>query len=309
MNRDFITIKDLSIQEIEAIFSLSKDLKKDRLKFYDSLKGKSLALIFQKPSNRTRVSFEVGIFQLGGKSIYLKPEDINLGVRESIGDVAKTLSKYLDGIVVRTFGHQIVLELAEYADIPVINGLSDLLHPCQALSDIFTINEKFDNLKGVTLAYVGDGNNVCHSLMYAAAKTGMNLNIATPKKYAPNTEIFQEAAGIASTTGAKISLSNNAKEAVKNSDVVYTDVWASMGKENESWKRKILFGKFQINKKLLDLAKSSVLVMHCLPAHRGQEITDEVMDSSSSIVFDQAENRLHVQKAILLKLLGGQMKI
>lgn len=306
MNNDFITIKDLKVEDIESIFSLSKELKKDRLKYSDSLKGKSLGLIFQKPSNRTRVSFEVGIFQLGGKSIYLKPEDINLGVRESIGDVAKTLSRYLDGIVVRTFGHDLVLELAKYADIPLINGLSDLLHPCQALSDLFTISEKVGKLKNVTLAYIGDGNNVCHSLMYAVAKTGMNLNIATPKKYAPNKEIFEEALGLAGATGAKITLFNDAKDAVKNCDVVYTDVWTSMGKENETWKRKFLFGKFQINKKLLSLTKPSVLVMHCLPAHRGQEITDEVMDSKNSIVFDQAENRLHVQKAILIKLLGGK---
>lgn len=303
MTNDFLTIKDLSIQDIEALFSLSKDLKKDRLKFYGSLKGKSLGLIFQKPSNRTRVSFEVGIFQLGGKSIYLKPEDINLGVRESIEDVAKTLSRYLDGIVVRTFGHQIILELAKHADIPVINGLSDLLHPCQALADIFTINEKIGKLKNVTLAYVGDGNNVCHSLMYAAAKTGMILNIATPKRYGPKKEIFEEALTFASKTGSKIILSTNAKDAVKNCDVVYTDVWASMGKEKEVWQRKMIFGKFQINKQLVNLAKASVLIMHCLPAHRGQEITNDVIDSPNSIVFDQAENRLHVQKAILLKLL------
>ncbi|MFC1709185.1 ornithine carbamoyltransferase [Candidatus Omnitrophota bacterium] len=306
MNSDFIAIKDLDVKDIESIFFLAKELKKDKSKYSDSLKGKSLGLIFQKPSNRTRVSFEVGIFQLGGKSIYLKPEDINLGVRESIGDVAKTLSRYLDGIIVRTFSNDLILELAKYADIPVINGLSDLLHPCQALSDLFTISERVAKLKSATLAYIGDGNNVCHSLMYAVAKTGMNLNIATPKKYAPNKEILEEALVIAKSTGAKILLSNDAKVAVKNSDVVYTDVWTSMGKENETWKRKFLFGKFQINKKLLSLAKPSVLVMHCLPAHRGQEITDEVLDSQDSIVFDQAENRLHVQKAILLRLLGGK---
>ncbi|MFH1622802.1 MAG: ornithine carbamoyltransferase [Candidatus Omnitrophota bacterium] len=306
MKKDFLTIKDLGLAEIESIFSLSKELKKDRLKFSDSMKGKTAALIFQKPSNRTRVSFEVGVFQLGGKTIYLKPEDISLGVRESIKDVAKTLSRYLEAIIVRTFGHEIIMELANQATIPVINGLSDLLHPCQALSDIFTINEKLGKLKNVNLAYVGDGNNVCHSLMYAAAKTGMNFSIATPKRYGPKKEIFSEALEIASKAGAKINLFNNAKEAVRNSDVVYTDVWASMGKEKEVWKRKMIFGNFQINKKLLNSAKPSILVMHCLPAHRGQEITDDVLDSSNSIVFDQAENRLHVQKAILLKLLGGK---
>jgi len=305
MKKDFITVKDLGVQEIESIFSLAKELKKDRLKYSNALKGKSVALIFQKPSNRTRVSFEVGVFQLGGHTIYLKPEDISLGVRESIKDVAKTLSRYLDAIVVRTFAHDIVLELAKHSSIPVINGLSDLLHPCQALSDVFTIKEKVAKLNNVTLTYVGDGNNVCHSLLYTVAKVGMNMKVATPKRYVPNKEILANALDIAKKTGSKISLFNNPEEAVKDSDVVYTDVWASMGKEKEAWKRKMIFGKYQINKKLLSLAKPSVLVMHCLPAHRGQEITDEVMDSQNSIVFDQAENRLHVQKAILLMLLGG----
>ena len=303
MKKDFITIKELSNQEIESVFSLAKELKKDRLKYFTALKGKTVALSFQKPSNRTRVSFEVGVFQLGGHTIYLKPEDISLCVRESVKDVAKTLSRYLDAIVVRTFAHEIVLELAKYSSIPVINGLSDLLHPCQALSDVFTIKEKLGRLNNVTLTYVGDGNNVCHSLMYAAAKTGMNIKIATPKRYGPNKEILESALDIAKKSGSKILLFNDPNEGVKDSDVVYTDVWASMGKEKEAWKRKMIFGRYQINKKLLSLAKPSVLVMHCLPAHRGLEITDEVMDSPNSIVFDQAENRLHVQKAILLMLL------
>ncbi|MDD5006023.1 MAG: ornithine carbamoyltransferase [Candidatus Omnitrophica bacterium] len=305
MKKDFVSIKDLSTQEIETVFSLAKELKKDRLKFFGALKGKSVALIFQKPSNRTRVSFEVGISQLGGNAIYLKPEDINPGVRESIADISKTLSRYLDAIILRTFGHDIVLEVAKYASIPVINGLSDLLHPCQALSDIFTINEKLGKLKDVTLSYVGDGNNVCNCLLYAASKTGMNFKIGTPKRYGPNKEIVDDALEIAKKTGAKISLFNNPNDAVKNSDVIYTDVWASMGKEKEAWKRKMIFGKFQVNRRLVALAKPSVLIMHCLPAHRGLEITDEVMDSPNSIVFDQAENRLHIQKAILLMLLGG----
>ena len=305
MNKDFLCIKDLSTEDIESIFSLAKELKKDKLKYLDALGGKTIALIFQKPSIRTRVSFEVGIFQLGGQAIYLKPEDINLGVRESIPDVAKTLSRYLDAIVVRTFGHQIILELAKHANIPVINGLSDLLHPCQALSDIFTIKEKFKNIKDVTLAYVGDGNNVCHSLLYACAKTGVNFKIATPKRYQPKKDIFLEAQEIAKKTGANILLFDDATKAVKDSNVIYTDVWASMGKEKEAWRRKLIFGKFQINKKLLVLAKVPYFIMHCLPAHRGLEITDEVLDSPNSIVFDQAENRLHVQKAILVKLLKG----
>jgi ornithine carbamoyltransferase len=305
MMRDFITIKDLDNQDIQDLFSLAKEFKKDRFKSYGVLKGRALGLIFQKPSNRTRVSFEVGITQLGGNAVYLKPEDINLGVRESIKDVAKTLSRYLDGIVIRTFGHQIVLELAKYADIPIINGLCDLMHPCQALSDIFIINEKLGKLKNVTLVYVGDGNNVCHSLMHAAAKTGMIFKVATPKRYAPNKDIIVESLEIAKKTGANILLTNDPQEAVKNCDVIYTDVWASMGKEKEAWGRKMVFSKFQVNKKLVALAKPTVLVMHCLPAHRGLEITDEVIDSPNSIVFDQAESRLHVQKAILLKLLGA----
>lgn len=306
MKKNFITIKDLTKSDIEAIFSLAKELKNDRFKFIDMLKGRSIALIFQKPSNRTRVSFEVGIFQLGGQAIYLKPEDINVGVRESIEDVAKTLSRYLDAIVVRTFGQHIVSELAKYADIAVINGLSDLLHPCQALSDIFTIKERVKDIKQVTLAYVGDGNNVCHSLLYGAAKTGLHLRIGTPKQYSPKKEVVREAREIAQKSGATISLFNSAQEAVRGSDVIYTDVWASMGKEKEVAKRRKVFSGFQINKRLLAAARpTSVLVMHCLPAHRGQEITDEVMDSKNSIIFDQAENRLHVQKAILLLLLGG----
>ena len=302
MMEDFLTIKDLSAKEIDEIFSSAQDLKKDKEKYHDRLKGKTVALIFQKPSNRTRVSFEVGIWQLGGYAIYLKPEDINIGVRESVEDVGKTLSRYLDVIVVRTFNHQIAEELAKFATIPVINGLSDLLHPCQSLSDLFTIKEKFGKLKGVTLTYVGDGNNVCNSLLYVAAKTGLNLNIASPKKFGPSKTIVDEAQLLAKKTGAQISLFIDAKEAVKNCDIVYTDVWASMGKEKEAKRRKKIFSKYQVNKELLSVAKSNVLVMHCLPAHRGQEITDDVIDGEHSIVFDQVENRLHVQKAILLKL-------
>ena len=302
MMEDFLTIKDLSAKEIDEIFSSAQDLKKDKEKYHDRLKGKTVALIFQKPSNRTRVSFEFGIWQLGGYAIYLKPEDINIGVRESVEDVGKTLSRYLDVIVVRTFNHQIAEELAKFATIPVINGLSDLLHPCQSLSDLFTIKEKFGKLKGVTLTYVGDGNNVCNSLLYGAAKTGLNLNIASPKKFGPSKTIVDEAQLLSKKTGAQISLFIDAKEAVKNCDIVYTDVWASMGKEKEAKRRKKIFSKYQVNKELLSVAKSNVLVMHCLPAHRGQEITDDVIDGEHSIVFDQVENRLHVQKAILLKL-------
>ena len=304
MKKDFVSIKDLTAGEIEDIFSLTDKLKKDKAKFNHVLEGKTLALIFQKPSNRTRVSFEVGMHQLGGNSIYLGPDEINLGVRETIQDVAKTLSRYIDGIVLRTFEHKNVLEMAKYSDKPVINGLSDFSHPCQGLADIYTVKEKLKKLKGVTLAYVGDGNNVCHSLLYACAKVGMNMNVATPKGYEPDDSVLKEAQNFAKAKNASIKLFNDAAIAVKEADVVYTDVWASMGQEKEAEERKKIFKEFQINKDLIKSANKGVLIMHCLPAHRGEEITDEVMDSKNSVVFDQAENRMHVQKAILIKLLS-----
>lgn len=305
MNKDLISIKDLNLKEIEGIFTLSDKLKRDKEKYAQALKGKTLALVFQKPSNRTRVSFSVGMFQLGGLGIYLAPDEINLGVRETIQDAAKTLSRYVDGIVLRTFEHKNVVELAEHADIPVINGLSDLSHPCQGLADLYTIREKLGTLKGVTLAYVGDGNNVAHSLLYCASKVGLNMNVATPEKFAPNTEVVKQAKAFAQSSGAKLQLFQKASEACKNADVVYTDVWTSMGQEKEAKMRRQNFKDFQINKKLVSLAKKGCLIMHCLPAHRGEEITDEMIDSKDSIVFDQAENRLHVQKAILIKLLSS----
>jgi len=306
MKKDLISIKDLTAGEIEGIFNLTDKIKKDKAGFSKVLAGKTLALIFQKPSNRTRVSFEVGMFQLGGYSIYLGPDEINLGVRESIKDVAKTLSRYVDGIVLRTFEHKNVLDLAQFAAIPVINGLSDLLHPCQALADIYTIREKLKNIKGISVAYVGDGNNVCNSLLHACSKVGINMNIATPKGYEPDKTVLNEARVIAKTKKATINLSAKPKEAVKDVDVIYTDVWTSMGQEKEAKMRKRIFKEFQINKSLVRLAKKNALIMHCLPAHRGEEITDEVMESKNSLIFDQAENRLHVQKAILIKLLGNK---
>lgn len=301
--KNLISIKDLSRKEIQEIFSLSDKLKKEPQKFAQVLKGKSLALIFQKPSNRTRVSFEVGMYQLGGYSIYLGPDEINLGVRESIEDVAKTLSRYVDSIVLRTFEHKNVLEMAKFATVPVINGLSDLLHPCQALADVYTIREKIKIKKGTTLAYIGDGNNVCNSLLYASSKVGINMNVATPKGYKPNSQVLKEAKIIAKSSNAKINLFDRPGEAAKDADIIYTDVWASMGQEREVEIRKKIFKEFQVNKNLIKLAEKDALIMHCLPAHRGQEITDEVIDSQNSVVFDQAENRLHVQKAILIKLL------
>jgi len=303
MKKDLLSIGDLALADINSIFKLSHELKKNKKKFAKTLSGKSLALLFQKPSNRTRVSFEVGMYQLGGKSLYLSPQEINLGVRETISDAAKTLSRYVDGIVLRTFEHKNCLDMAKAATVPVINGLSDYSHPCQALADLFTIKEKLKALKKITLAYVGDGNNVCNSLIFAAAKTGMNISVAAPKGYAPVEKVVRDALAIAKETGSRILITEDPLSAVKDAQVVYTDVWASMGQEEEINKRKIIFKDFQINAKLLSNAAKNVLVMHCLPAHRGEEITDEVMESKHSIVFDQAENRMHVQKAILIKLL------
>lgn len=298
MKKDLISIKDLTLKEIDEIFDLTDRLKKDKTKFSKALAGKTLALIFQKPSNRTRVSFEVGMYQLGGYSVYLGPDEINLGVRESIHDVAKTLSRYVNGIVLRTFEHKNTVEMAKFATIAVINGLSDFSHPCQAMADIYSVKEKLKNIKGKTLAYIGDGNNVCNSLIFACDKVGMNINVATPRGYEPSQEILK--------TKSRLNLFNDPFSAVKDVDVIYTDVWASMGQEAQAQERKRAFQGFQINAKLVSLAKKNVLIMHCLPAHRGQEITDEVIDSPNSIVFDQAENRMHVQKAILIKLLGGK---
>lgn len=303
MKKDLISIKDLTEKEIKEIFVLTGRLKNNRKLFAGALRGKTLALIFQKPSNRTRVSFEVGMYQLGGHSIYLGPDEINLGIREAIKDVAKTLSRYIDGIVLRTFEHKNVLDLAQYSDKPVINGLSDFSHPCQALADIYTIREKFKDIKDITLAYIGDGNNVCNSLIYACSKIGMNINIASPKEFEPRAEVLKEARALAQAQKSKINLFNLAREAIKDVDVVYTDVWTSMGQEKERNLRKKIFKEFQINSGLVKSAGKNVLIMHCLPAHRGEEITDDVIDSPNSIVFDQAENRMHVQKAVLIKLL------
>ncbi|MDD5108835.1 MAG: ornithine carbamoyltransferase [Candidatus Omnitrophica bacterium] len=305
MKKDLLSIRDLTGEQIDSIFKLSSLLKKNKKKFSKVLFGKTLVLIFQKPSNRTRVSFEVGMYQLGGNSLYLSPSEINIGVRESVKDVAKTISRYVNGIVLRTFEHKNCLDMALAATVPVINGLSDFSHPCQGLADVFTIKEKLKSLKNITLAYIGDGNNVCNSLLFAASKCGMNITIGAPNGYFPSEQVVECSKEIAQETGSKIKVTQDPVEAVKGAQVVYTDVWASMGQEEEVAKRKIIFKDFQINAKLLSFAAPGALVMHCLPAHRGEEITDEVMDSKNSIVFDQAENRMHVQKAILIKLLKG----
>lgn len=303
MKKDLLSIQDLGSQEIFEIINLAEDIKANSAKYQDALKGKSIGLIFQKPSNRTRVSFEIGMFQMGGHSIYLGSSELGMGGRESVKDVACVLSRYLNGIVARTYKHEIIEELAKYSSIPIINGLSDMAHPCQALGDMFTIEEKFGTLDRVTISYIGDGNNVLNSLMCLAAKLGINMRVATPKNYAPDKEIVKIARSFAAKSGASLDISNDPKKAAKDADVLYTDVWVSMGQEKEASKRIKAFKSFQLNDKLVKSAKKTHVVMHCLPAHRGQEISDSVMDSRHSIIYDQAENRMHVQKAILLKLL------
>jgi len=303
MKKDLISIRDLEAKTIADIIDLTDEIKSNKAGYADALKGKSIGLIFQKPSNRTRVSFEIGMVQLGGHAVYLGPNEIAMGKRESPKDVAAVLSRYLDGIVARTYKHEDVKELAKYARVPVINGLSDRAHPCQALGDIFTIKEKLGGFEGIALSYIGDGNNVLNSLMCAASKVGLDMKVATPKGYEPAKELIKVAKSFASISGSKLEFSNDPKWAAKNADIIYTDVWVSMGQEKESAKREKAFGDFQVNDRMMKLAKAKCLVMHCLPAHRGQEITDAVIDSKNSIIYDQAENRMHVQKAILLLLL------
>ena len=296
--RDLVSLETLTPKEMLKLLELAEKVKSYRNHSSNALTGKTIGLLFQKPSNRTRVSFEVGIHQLGGHCIYLSPDEINLGVREDTADVAKTLSRYLDGIVARTNDHQDMYDLARYSTIPVINGLSDLFHPCQALADIFSIKERFDDLEGLKVAYIGDGNNVCHSLLLACAMVGMNISVASPKGYEPEKEVVE----LAKTYSGKIKITNDPKEAVKGADVVYSDVWDSMGQETEGKERLKVFKGFQINKTLLKTADPNHIFMHCLPAHRGEEVTADVIDGKNSIIFDQAENRLHVQKAILIFL-------
>ncbi|MDI6778864.1 MAG: ornithine carbamoyltransferase [Bacteroidota bacterium] len=303
--RDFISLFDFSTKEVWEIFKLAKAMKANPKRYQKSVSGKIMALIFEKPSLRTRVTFDAGIKQLGGDSIYLSPLEINLGKRETVYDVAKNLERMVDGIMIRTFGHDVATGLAEHASIPIINGLTDLEHPCQAMADFFTIWEFNKKLEKVKLAYVGDGNNVAHSLILAAARIGSSISVGIPKGYEPKPEIVEKAVEAAKKTGAKITITNDAVEAVKNADAVYTDVWASMGQEKEAGERKKIFQPYQVNSELMKHAKKNALFLHCLPAHRGEEVTDEVIDSKTSIVFQEAENRLHVQKAIMHELLRG----
>ncbi len=295
--RDFLTIWDLTREEIEGLIRRAIELKSGADKSKCPLIGKSIGLFFEKPSTRTRVSFEVGIYQLGGQSIYLNPKEIQLGRGESIADTARVLSRYLNGTILRTYTHSSVEEFASHAAVPVINGLSDLHHPCQALADLMTIMEKKGKLKGIRLAYIGDGNNVANSLIEAAAMTGIDMTIACPEGYEPDPDVLDRARG--SKDAGDIIILRNPKEAAGRADVIYTDVWVSMGQEEEAEKKKSKFKNYQINSQLLQCAKSDAIVLHCLPAHRGQEITDKVMDGPNSAVFDQAENRLHTEKALL----------
>lgn len=307
MKRDLVSIRDLARQEIEGLFALTSDVK-DRLtrdEPHPILRGRTLALVFEKPSLRTRVTFEVAMTHLGGHAIYLAPQDIRLGARETVEDAARNLSRWVDGIVARTFDHGVVEQLAQHAEVPVINGLTDLLHPCQVLSDLFTLREKRGALGGLRVAFIGDGNNVCNSWLTGAAKTGIHLTVACPKGYEPNRDVAAKAREEAAATGATLDIMHDPVRAAREADVLYTDVWTSMGQEAERDQRLRDFQGFQVNQALVDLARKDVVVMHCLPAHRGEEITDEVMDGPHSIILDQAENRLHVQKAILVTLLRG----
>lgn len=305
LKKDLISVDDLSLSEMKQIFQMTKELKlKKKAKGRLPLQGKALVLIFEKPSLRTRVTFEVAITQLGGYPIYLSFTDIKMGVRESISDIAKNLSCWVEGIIIRAFSHKTVVELAKNASIPVINALSDLEHPCQAIADLYTILEHKGKLKGIKLAYVGDGNNVCNSLILCSTKLGVEMKVATPKGYEPEKEIVRKAKEKAKKAGSKIEILNDPKLAVKNADIVYTDVWVSMGQEKERDKRLKVFPPYQVNNKLINLAKDDCLIMHCLPAYREEEITSEVMDGPNSIIFEQAENRLHTEKAILVKLLS-----
>ncbi len=299
--RDFISIHDFSTEEISYMLEVGAEIKKMQKtgQSHHYLSGKTLGMIFQKSSTRTRVAFEVGMYQLGGHALFLSPRDIQLGRGETIKDTALVLARMLDGIMIRTFSHDEVLELAHWASIPVINGLTDLLHPTQVIGDLMTIKEHKDKLKGLKCAFIGDGNNVAHSLLFGGAKVGMDVVAATPRGFEPDAKILQMAQEDAQATGAKLWVVEDPTEAVSGADVVYTDVWASMGQEDEADEKEQKFLKYQVNTKLMSLAKKDAIVLHCLPAKRGKEITDEVMDGPQSVVFDEAENRLHAHKAIM----------
>ncbi len=305
--RDMLSIHELSVDEVQEILALAHELKTKQKAGIEHhlLKGKTLGMIFEKSSTRTRVSFEVGMYQLGGQALFLSNRDLQLGRGEPIKDTARVLSRYLDGIMIRTYGNDRVEELAKYADIPVINALTDLLHPCQVLTDLLTIQEhKGKNLKGLKMAYVGDGNNMTNSYMYGCAKAGMTFVAATPADYKPDATVTKLAKEDAKLTGASIELVTDPVEAVKGADIVVTDTWASMGQEDEHDARKKIFAPYQVNKELMAHADKRAIVMHCLPAYRGEEITEEVLEANAHVIFDEAENRLHTQKAIMALTMG-----
>ncbi len=307
-NRDLVSIQDCSSAELKSILDLALLVKERPADFRDALNGKQVVLFFEKPSLRTRLTFEAGIASLGGTSFFVDQTRSRLDAREPLRDIAHNLERWVHAVVLRTFDHATVTGMAEHASIPVVNALSDLEHPCQALADYMTLQERFGDLKKIRLAYVGDGNNVAHSLMLTAASLGSEISIATPKGYSPDPEVVVAALAIAAGTGARIEITHDPVLAVTGADAVYTDVWASMGQEEEAGDRAQIFAPFQVNEELMSRADDGALFMHCLPAHRGDEVTAEVIDSPRSVVFDQAENRLHVQKAILLLLLGAGMR-
>lgn len=305
--RDILCLQDFTREEIETILKTAEMMKiwNKIGKPHRVLEGKTLAMIFQKPSTRTRISFEVGMYQLGGYALYLSAQDLQLRRGETIADTARVLSRYVDGIMARVYAHKDVEDLAKYASVPVINGLSDFSHPCQALADVMTIKEKKGRLEGIKLVYVGDGNNVAHSLMIAGTKLGMQVVVATPEGYEPDEKVIKWAEKNANESGGSFELLHDPVKAVKDADVIYTDVWASMGQEAEAEMRRKIFKPFQVNPELVKHAKKDYIFMHCLPAHRGEEVVDEVIDSPNSVVWDQAENRLHAQKAALALIMGG----
>ncbi len=300
---NFLSIKDFTPDEIRYLLDLAREIKSHPAAHHGALKGKTLAMIFEKPSLRTRVSFDVGIQQLGGFSLYLSNAEISLGKRESLYDVAKNLERMVQGIMIRTYAHEIVENMAEYANIPIINGLTDYSHPCQAMADYLTMIEVKGDAKGLKVAFVGDGNNVCHSLMFAGAQLGAHVWAATPAGYEPKADAVEWAVERGHQTGGTCTVTHDPVEAVSDADVIYTDVWASMGQEAEAEERRRIFAPYQVNSELFRRAKFDAIFMHCLPAHRGDEVTNEVIDSAHSVVYQQAENRLHAQKAILLELM------
>ncbi|MBU9674686.1 ornithine carbamoyltransferase [Planococcus sp. CP5-4] len=301
---DFLSLKDYRTEEILDLLNLAIELKKPENKYLPLLKGKVLGMIFEKSSTRTRVSFEAGMLQLGGHAMFLSSQDTQLGRGETIADTARVLSGYLDGLMIRTFHQSAVEELAEFSSIPVINGLTDDYHPCQVLADLMTLLEHFGELKGRKLAYIGDGNNMANSLMIGAAKVGLDIAIAAPAGYEPQAEMVELARAIAKDTGSVVTVTNDPAEAVNNSDAIYTDVWASMGQEAEAIKRLNDFEGFQVNAELVQHAKADYIFMHCLPAHREEEVTTDILEGPHSVIFQEAENRLHAQKAVLVTLMG-----